>query len=128
MLAVSFTVLDPNLIESGKNELSAADAANNANTLFTQGNFIVAINGINVRLTKMNQTNNASNGGGASNPTVDPATYFNNKGLLDSAKYARQVYSEVPIDSAATRFFTLQPDSNFNLMPVLPTSTSSVSN
>ena len=56
---------------------------------------------------------------GTSSPTQDPSSYFNNKGLLDSANYAQQVYREVPVDSAATRFFTLQPDSNFNLMPVL---------
>lgn len=124
-LAVSFTVLDPNLIEASKNELPAVAAANNANTLFTQSNFIVSINGINVRLTKMNQNsneNNESNGIGNSTPTIDPSTYFNNKGLLDSANYARQVYDTVPVDSAATKFFTLQPDSNFNLMPVMPTS------
>ena len=123
-LAVSFTVLDPNLIEASKNELPAVAAANNANTMFTQSNFIVSINGINVRLTKINQNsneNNESNGIGNSTPTIDPSTYFNNKGLLDSANYARQVYDTVPIDSAATRFFTLQPDSNFNLMPVMPT-------
>lgn len=120
-LVVSFTVLDPNLIETSKRELSAVVAANNANGLFTQGNFIVPINNINVRLTKLNQTNNASNGIGSSTLAIDPATYFNNKGLLDSAKYAQQVYDTVPVDSAATRFFTLQPDSNFNLMPVLQT-------
>jgi hypothetical protein len=123
-LAVSFTVLDPNLIETSKNELAAVAAANYANALFTQGNFIVPINKINVRLTKMNQTSNVSN---VSNmigtPTMDPASYFNNKGLLDTANYAKQVYDTVPVDSAATRFFTLQPDSNFNLMPVMPTST-----
>jgi len=124
-LAVSFTVLDPNLIETSKNELAAVAAANNANTMFTQGNFIVPINGINVRLTKMNQNSNGSNTSdsiGNSTPTLDPASYFNNKGMLDTAKYARQVYAEVPIDSAATRFFTLQPDINFNLMPVMHTS------
>jgi len=124
-LAVSFTVLDPNLIETSKNELAAVAAANNANTMFTQSNFIVPINGINVRLTKMNQNSNGSNTSdsiGNSTPTLDPASYFNNKGMLDTAKYARQVYAEVPIDSAATRFFTLQPDSNFNLMPVMHTS------
>ena len=124
-LAISFTVLDPNLIETSKNELPAVAAANNANALFTQGNFIVPINGINVRLTKINQNSNGSNGSngiGNSTPTTDPASYFNNKGLLDSANYARQVYDTVPIDSAATRFFTLQPDSNYDLIPVMPTS------
>jgi hypothetical protein len=141
-LAVSFTVLDPNLIEASKNELSALEVAKNANTLFTQGQFIVPIDGVNIRLEKMNAGNNAGNNAGSigritsadsmnansSNlvndigliaPVMDPASYFNNQGLLDSAKYARQVYDTVPVDSAATRFFTLQPDSNFNLMPVL---------
>lgn len=114
---VSFTVLDPNLIESSKNELAAATVADNANNLFSQGNFIVSINGINVRLNKMNPT--STNALGISMSKKDPESYFNNKGLLDTAKYAQQVYREVPVDSAATRFFTLQPDSNFNIMPVL---------
>jgi hypothetical protein len=128
-LAVSFTVLDPNLIETSKNELAATAAANYANVLFAQGNFIVPINKINVRLTKLNQNSNVSNASngstaiGTSIPIMDPASYFNNKGLLDTANYAKQVYDTVPVDSAATRFFTLQPDSNFNLMPVMPTST-----
>ena len=122
-LAVSFTVLDPNLIETSKNELAAVAAANYANALFTQGNFIVPINKINVRLTKMNENKNENNTIGSSIPIMDPASYFNNKGLLDTANYAKQVYDTVPVDSAATRFFTLQPDSNFNLMPVMPTST-----
>ena len=146
-LAVSFTVLDPNLIESSKNEMTAVYVANNANALFNQGNFVVPINGVNMRLTKMNQSNtqanqtnnntktlnlnptmnteymssaNKINEVGTSTPTLDPASYFNNKGLLDTANYARQVYDTVPVDSAATKFFTLQPDSNFNLVPVMP--------
>jgi len=122
-LSVSFTVLDPNLIETSKKELAAVAAANYANSFFTQGNFIVPINKINVRLTKMNENSNVSNGStaiGTSIPIFDPASYFNNKGLLDTANYAKQVYDTVQVDSAATRFFTLQPDSNFNLMPVMP--------
>jgi hypothetical protein len=116
-LSVSFTVLDPNLIESSKNEKAAATVSNYANELFTQGNFIVSINGVNIRLTKVNTTGTASIG--SPKATQDPSSYFNNKGLLDTSNYARQVYDTVPIDSAATRFFTLQPDTNFNLMPVI---------
>ena len=144
-LAVSFTVLDPNLIETSKKELSAVEVAKTANALFTQGQFIVPIDGVNIRLDKITQSNSIGNsignsidnsignnagiiGSNSSNlenniglmtPIADPASYFNNQGLLDSAKYARQVYDTVPVDSAATRFFTLQPDSNFNLIPVL---------
>lgn len=124
-LAVSFTVLDPNLIEASKNELSTVDVVNFTNTLFNQNNFIVPINGANIKLSKMNQTSNSSNSSndiGKSTPIINPASYFNNKGILDTANYARQVYDTVPVDSAATKFFTLQPDSNFNLMPVMPTS------
>ncbi len=144
-LAVSFTVLDPNLIETSKNELAAINVANNANNIFIQGKFIVPINGVNVRLTKINQPsinqpsnnqpginqsgiNQFGNEIGTSSPTINPDTYFNNKGLLDTAKYAQQVFAEVPIDSAATRFFVLQPDNNFNLMPVMPTTASNTGN
>jgi len=120
-LAVGFTVLDPNLIEAGKNEISSVEAGKKANSLFTQGQFTVPIDNVNVRLEKMNQ-NSSSTVAGAIESVFDPASYFNNQGLLDSAKYARQVYDTVPVDSAATRFFTLKPDSNFNLMPVLSSS------
>lgn len=125
-LAVSFSILDPNLIEASKNELSAVKVANNANDLFSKGNFIIPINGINVKLTKINQNSNYDNINSNSNNSdmqeINYANYFNNKGLLDTANYAKQIYDTVPVDSAATRFFTLQPDNNFNLIPILPTS------
>lgn len=140
-LAVSFSILDPNIIEASRNELSATVAATTANTLFTQRKFIVAINGINIMLNKINTNNtsnsinasNASNAGNAINDgiigssssnignvgNVDKANYFNNNGLLDTIKYTKQIYDTVPVDAAATRFFTLQPDGNFNLIPVI---------
>lgn len=115
-LAVSFTILDANIIETSKGEPNAPTAAANANNLFASNQFTVEINGNTILLTKMNSETGAQGSLGATKSASD---FFNNKGLLDSAAYARKVYNAVPVDESATRFFTLKPDSNFNLVPVL---------
>jgi len=112
-LAVTFTILEPNIIETSKGEPNAASAANIANTLFTSNQFTVDINGDTITLTKINTDTNTST---ASKELSD---FFNNKALLDSAAYARKVYDAVPMDESATKFFILKPDRNFNLVPVL---------
>ncbi len=109
-LAVTFTILDSNIIETSKGEPTAPVIASNANTLFANNQFTVEINGNIIILTKMNSSTSTAK----MNPTD-----FNNKGLLDSAAYAHKVYNAVPVDEAATRFFVLKPDSNFNLVPVM---------
>lgn len=113
-LSVGFTILEPNLIESANKEPNATNAAITARSLFVNNQFYVPVNGVNIRLSRINNTDTGSA------PKLNPEDFFNNKGLLDSADYAKQVYNAVPVDSAATRFFTLQPDANFNLVPVLP--------
>ena len=47
-LNVSFTIIDPNIIEINKGEPNTLTAANNANELFYQNRFTVNINGNNI--------------------------------------------------------------------------------
>lgn len=113
-ISVSFTILDANLLESANKEQDTATVASIANKLFQDNTFTVMINGLSIPLKKINSSiTSASN---SSNAHLD---FFNNKGLLDTVKYAKQVYDTIPLDENATRFFTLKPDSNFNLVPVL---------
>jgi hypothetical protein len=113
-LAVSFIILDANVLESGKGEPTSTQAGNNANFLFTSNQFTVDIDSENITLTKINTSNNSSS------QKTSLSDFFNNKGLLESAKYAQKVYDTVPVDETASNFFVLQPDSNFNLRPVMP--------
>jgi len=115
-LAVSFTILDPNVIELQSGEPNSQTTTSNANNLFNQNQFIVQINGVNVMLSKINP-NSTSNG--TPNATVNISSYFNNTGLQDIAKYAQQAYREVPNDASLTHFYNLKIDSNYNINPVL---------
>jgi hypothetical protein len=112
-LIVSFTILDPNIIENANGEPNAQTAASNANSLFDRNNFVVKINNVNIRLNKTSQNTSASN------TTTDIGTYFNNTGLLEISDYAMQKYNQVPNDSSLTRFYNLTLDRNYNVKPVL---------
>jgi hypothetical protein len=112
-LIVSFTILDPNIIENANGEPNAQTAASNANSLFDRNNFVVKINNVNIRLNKISQNTSASN------TTTDISTYFNNTGLLEISDYAMQKYNQVPNDSSLTRFYNLTLDRNYNVKPVL---------
>jgi hypothetical protein len=112
-LIVSFTILDPNIIENANGEPNAQTAASNANSLFDRNNFVVKINNVNIRLNKTSQNKSASN------TTTDISTYFNNTGLLEISDYAMQKYNQVPNDSSLTRFYNLTLDRNYNVKPVL---------
>lgn len=110
-LSISFTILDPNIIEINNNEPNAETVANNANQLFIQNNFIVLINGSNIRLSKINTSNIDS--------IKNREAYFNNTGMNDISKYALQKYTMTPQDKSFTRFFKLNIDNNYNVKPIL---------
>ena len=111
-IMVSFTILDPNVIENTNGEPNAQTAASNANSLFIRNNFIVKINGVNIRLTKTMQS-------GIPSATQNMEMYFNNTGLQEIADYSMQRYNKVPNDPDLTRFYNLQIDANYNIKPVL---------
>jgi len=107
-LLVSFFIQEPNFTESLKREKNAADAGLIANNLLINDNFIVSIGGQVVKLAKL------------TNPTptaTETSDFFNNKGLLDVAKYSNNKYISVPNDESLTNFYKLDVDDNFNLIP-----------
>lgn len=117
-LAVSFTILDPNIIELSNGEQNAQTVASSANNLFNQNAFIVKINNVNVKLNKLNQKQKQSGILGTLG-TGDMSMYFNNYGLQDVANYSTQKYKQVPTDTELTKFFNLQLDKNFQVKPIL---------
>uniref|UniRef100_A0A6C0F4G0 Uncharacterized protein n=1 Tax=viral metagenome TaxID=1070528 RepID=A0A6C0F4G0_9ZZZZ len=108
-LSVSFTILEPNIIEFSKKEPNASDAAKMANNLFTDSLFVVNINDKNINLNKINQSsvNNINN------------NVFDNTGLKDIANYANNKYISVPNESSLTNFYKLDFDKNFNIIPTI---------
>ena len=114
-LNVSFTVLDPNLMETGKGEPSAQSCINNAHNLFNNNQFTVEINGLITKLYKATSVN--------TDQAINKSDYFDNQSMLDISKYAQGKYITAPNDVSYTNFFTLKPDTNYNLNPVLQNST-----
>jgi hypothetical protein len=122
-LAVSFTILDNNVIEISKGEPNLQTVANNVMNLFNTNNFIVTINGVKIKLTRINTSNNVNDiSSNLPNQSLTKySKYFNNQGLLDISKHARNKYTKVNTDSSLTNFFKLKIDSNndYKIVPVL---------
>jgi hypothetical protein len=114
-LSVSFTILDPNIIETHNGETNAHTTASNANNLFTQNIFTVNINGVNIKLTKINKNTTNS----VPNATLNKSSYFNNTGLEDISKYSLNKYISAPNDPSLTNFYNLKMDKNYKINPVL---------
>ena len=108
-LSVSFTILEPNVIEFSKKEPSASDAAKMANNLFADSLFVVNINSQNITLVKFNDT---------SVNNIDD-NVFDNIGLKNIANYANNKYISVPNDSSLTNFYKLDFDKYFNIIPTI---------
>ena len=122
-LAVSFTILDNNVIEMSNGESNSQTVANNVMNLFNTNNFIVTINGVKIKLTRINTSSNAnaSSSNLPNQPLSKYASYFNNQGLLDISEHARNKYNKVNTDSSLTNFFKLKIDNNndYKIVPVL---------
>ena len=122
-LAVSFTILDNNVIEMSNGEPNSQTVANNVMNLFNTNNFIVTINGVKIKLTRVNTSSNAnaSSSNLPNQPLSRYSSYFNNQGLLDISEHARNKYNKVNTDSSLTNFFKLKIDNNndYKIVPVL---------
>jgi hypothetical protein len=112
-IGVSFTILDPNIVELNKGEANALTIAANANTLFQTNNFIIRVNDTNINLFKIKSNSNKSN------DNTDLSAFYNNTSLLDIAKYANNKYVVAPTDETLTHFYNLEIDKNFNVIPVI---------
>jgi hypothetical protein len=104
-LNVSFVIKEPNTLS---NEQSSKNTAILSNELMNKGQFKVTINGILVTLSKIPSTNRS----GGSN-------YFDNTGLLTISNYAKNKYNSAPNDESLTKFYTLEYDDNYNIVPTL---------
>ena len=109
-LTVKFDILEASAIEKLRNQLTKDEAYNKVDELFTTSSFIVKINGDNITINKALQF-------GLNNKKK--SDYFNNKGLLDAAKYAKSVYKGVPEDEALTKYYKLTINKDFNIVPKL---------
>jgi hypothetical protein len=123
VLTVSFTINEPNFIEIYNGELSSADTNKKLITLINMKLFNINIAGqsvilnysplgISIQSLLLNDLNYPHN-----------PIYFNNKGNLDIANHAHNVYTVIPIDASITKFYSLGMDSNFNtiIKPPNPT-------
>ena len=112
-LQVSFTILEPNYGELTNNEKDANIVGILANSLLLSNTFIVNINGISTKISKI-----------IVSPTPVIKQYmntnlYNNKGLLDIVQYANNKYDSSPNDASLTKFYKLGIDNNFNITPTL---------
>lgn len=114
-LTVTFTILDPNIIEISKKEPNAQTAAQNANDLFNRNEFVVKLTDnnktLNVKLLKIQSSSNSD--------SLDYKIFFDNTGLQQIIDYAKQTYSQTPDEASLTKYYHLDIDSNYNVQPVL---------
>uniref|UniRef100_A0A6C0HKV9 Uncharacterized protein n=1 Tax=viral metagenome TaxID=1070528 RepID=A0A6C0HKV9_9ZZZZ len=120
VLTVSFTINEPNFIETYNGELSSADTNKKLITLINMKLFNINIAGqslilnysplgISSQSLLLNDLNYAQN-----------PIYFNNKANLDIANYAHNVYTVVPTDASVIKFYSLDMDKNFNTIVKSP--------
>jgi len=100
-LAVAFFIQEP----TSTTEANATDSAIMADTLMTNKNFIITINGKSVVLTKISSTNKSIN------------AYFDNAFLKTISKYSTNKYVTIPNDESLTKFYKLDFDKNYNIVP-----------
>jgi hypothetical protein len=106
-LNVSFIIQNPN---TASTEQSSANSAILANDLMVNGNFKVLINGTTVLLLKIpNIAKNSKN----------TNSFFDNLGLKTISDYSLTKYSSSPNDESLTKFYTLEFDDNYNIIPKL---------
>ena len=109
-LTVKFGILEVNTTQRLRNQLTKEEAYNKANELFSTSGFNVKINGDNITINKAPDFEVSNK---------KKSDYFNNKALLDVAKYAKSVYKGVPEDEELTKYYKLSINKNLNIVPKL---------
>jgi hypothetical protein len=104
-LTVDFDVLDANIDEKVLNEISSIDASKLAVKLMNQDNFFIKINNKTVILRYLHPE------------SPRDLSNFDNQGLKELEKYAKNKYISVPNDESLTKFYTFGHDDNYNLVP-----------
>ena len=103
-LQVSFIIQEPN---TGSQERNAKDSAILTNNLMVNGNFKVLINSKIITLSKLIKVKQPQNAN----------TSFDNLGLKAISEYSNNKYLSIPNDESLTKFYKLDYDDNYNLMP-----------
>lgn len=111
-LVVLFDVLEASTIDKINNQLTKQEALDKATQLFDTNNFIISINGSNITLNKDRNFNKTIG-------NTNKSTYFDNKGLLDVANYARSIYKTIPENTDLTKYYKLTINSNYNIVPII---------
>ena len=107
MLYVDFEIHNN---KSHKTEKSQSQASKQAFDLVTNDIFFITINNQAIKLKKkLNVKKNSA--------LFDTSVYFKNEGLKDIAKYSNNKYITVPNDESLTKFYTLEFDKDYKLMP-----------
>jgi hypothetical protein len=110
LLYVDFEIYDN--IVAYKSEISQSQANKKAFNLVINDIFFVTINNQAVKLQKIKVVVNNS-------ALFDNSVYFKNEGLKDIANYSNNKYITVPNDESITKFYTLEFDEDYKLMPKL---------
>ena len=110
-LRVHFDIHDNNLDETLNNEPSKMEAKKIVDALMLTDKFIVSINNRTVILRKMIPKNEKTK--------IEKSRFFDNQGLKEISRYAKNKYISVPNDESLTKFYTLGFDKDYNLEPKL---------
>ena len=110
-LKVHFDIHDNNLDETLNNENSKMEAKNIVDNLMLTDKFIVSINNRTIILRKMLPKTETTN--------IEKSRFFDNEGLKEISKYAKNKYISVPNDESLTKFYSLGFDKDYNLEPKL---------
>lgn len=109
LLRIDFNIMENNTNENIQNEKSKFEAEQDSIKLAQKDLFICRINNQTVILRPMPPTKQSA--------FFNKGAFFNNEGLNEISNYANNVYNSVPNDSALTKFYTLDFDSNYKLIP-----------
>ena len=112
-LSVYFNIDEASAIDKLRNQLTKQEALQKANDLFNYNDFIININGQNIKLKKKpnfdtNLTNN------------EKKTYFDNQDMLEIQNYVKQKYSGLPeTDNDLIKYYKLAINKDFNIVPTI---------
>ena len=110
ILNVDFDIYDN--IVAYKTEKSQTQANKQAFDLELNDTFYITINNQAIKIRKMKDIQ-------ANSAFFDTSVYFNNQGLKEISNYTNKKYITAPNDESLTKFYTLEFDKNYKVIPTL---------
>ena len=116
-LDVSFSIDEPNFLESHTGAITTENAQKTLDNLLATNLFKITVNGTDVMLNKTASELGTSSSTKITSTNAKPAVarYFNNTALLNIADHAKKTYDSVPYDESVTKFFKLSIDPVYNI-------------